>query len=64
MSGIPGGYRLVSTYNLLVVQFGGVNQSKIWSSEILSFSFGGGGTGVNFGDLKFEVFQLGGGKQE
>ena len=41
----PGGYRLVSTYDLPHSQPGG----------------GRGYSGVNFGDLKSEVFHLGGG---
>ena len=43
-SGIPWGYRLVSTYDLPHSKPGG-----------------GAYSGVNFGDLKFEVFHLGGG---
>ena len=44
-SGIHGGYRLVSTYNLPDCKptgGGGVFRSKLWSSQIWSFSFGGG----------------------
>ena len=41
---------------------GGVFQSKLWSSQIWSLPFGGGGYfGVNFGHLKSEVFHWGGG---
>ena len=61
--GIHGGYRLVSTYDLLDSKpsgGGGVFRSKLWSSQIWSFSFGGGYSRVNFGHLKSEVFHWGG----
>ena len=63
-SGIPGGYRLVSTYDLphFPKCGGGVFRSKLWSSQIWSFPKWGGYSGVNFGHLKSEVFQnVGGG---
>ena len=78
-SGIPGGYRLVSTYDLPdfpelggyfgvnfghlkseVFRRGGLFRSKLWSSQIWSFSKGRGYSGVNFGHLKSEVFRNGG----
>ena len=43
-SGIHGGYRLVSTYDLLDSKpTGRVFQSKLWSSQIWRFSLGGRG---------------------
>ena len=61
-SGIPGGYRLVSTYDLPhFPKLGrGVFRSKLWSSQIWSFPKWGGYSGVNFGHLKSEVFRNGG----
>ena len=60
-SGIPGGYRLVSTYDLTHFPkwgggYSGVNFCHL-KSEV--FQNGGGYSGVNFGHLKSEVF-LGG----
>ena len=61
-SGIPGGYRLVSTYNLPHFSkwggYSGVNFGYL-KSEV--FQNGGGYSGVNFGHLKSEDFQNGGG---
>ena len=61
-SGIPGGYRLGSTYDLPDFPKcggGGVFRSKLWSSQIWSFPKWGGYFGVNFGHLKYEVFRHG-----
>ena len=63
-SGIPRGYRLVSTYDLThFLKWGRVFRSKLWSSQIWSFPKweGGGYSRVNFGHLKSEVFWNGGG---
>ena len=62
-SGIPGGYRLVSTYDLTHFPkwgggYSGVNFGHL-KSEV--FRNGGGYSGVNFSHLKSEVFQNGGG---
>ena len=65
-SGIHGGYRLVSTYNLLDSKpwgggYFGVNFGHL-KSEVFHFGEGTGGYfGVNFGHLKSEVFHFGGG---
>ena len=59
-SGIHGGYRLVSTYDLPDSKpFRGVFRSKLWSSQIWSFPWGGGYFRVNFGHLKSEFFHWG-----
>ena len=62
-SGIPGGYRLVSTYDLTHfpkwggysgVNFGHLQSEVFWNGV-------GGYSGVNFGHLKSEVFRNWGG---
>ena len=62
-SGIHGGYRLVSTYDLPDCQpmgggEGGILEYTLVISNLKFFSLGRGYSGVNFGHLKSEVFQL------
>ena len=59
-SGIPGGYRLVSTYNLPhFLKWGGY--SRVNFGHLKSELFRNGGySGVNFGHLKSELFWNGG----
>ena len=61
MSGIHGGYRLVSTNDLQdckpIGGYSGVNFGHL-KSEVFDL---GGYSGVNFGHLKSEVFHWGGG---
>ena len=64
-SGIPGGYRLVSTYDLPHFPkwgggYSGVNFGHL-KSEVFQNGGVGGYSGVNFGHLKSEVFRNGGG---
>ena len=64
-SGIHGGYRLVSTYDLpdcKTTTGGGYSRVNFGHLKSEVFRNGGGGySGVNFGHLKSEVFQNGGG---
>ena len=61
-SGIPGGYRLVSTYDLTHFPkwgggYSGVNFGHLKTEVFRNLKFSGGGySGVNFGHLKTEVF--------
>ena len=57
-SGIPGDYRLVSTYDLPHFPKGGGGYSRVNFGHLKSevFRNGGGYSGVNFGHLKSEVF--------
>ena len=61
-SGIPGGYRLVSTYDLThFPKWGGYSRVNFGHLKSGSFPILGGYSGVNFGHLKSEVFWNGGG---
>ena len=64
-SGIPGGYRLVSTYDLPdFSEMGGGGYFGVNFGHLKSEVFrnaGGGDFGVNFGHLKSEVFRNAGG---
>ena len=61
-SGIHGGYRLVSTYDLPDCKpMGGGGYSGVNFGHLKSEVFQWGDSGVNFGHLKSEVFQIGGG---